>query len=48
MNEDTVPAVFVHRKKSPGPSGVAMACEERSRKRDEQNVCNYCKWGTRI
>ena len=48
VNEDTVPTVFVHRKKSPGPSSVAMAREERSRKRDEHNVCKYCKWGTRI
>ena len=48
VNEDTVPTVFVHRKKRPGPSSVAMAREERSRKRDEHNVCKYCKWGTRI
>ena len=38
LNKDTVPTGFVHRKKSPGPSGVAMAREERSRKRDEHNV----------
>ena len=45
MNEDIVPTEFVNRKKSPGTSSVAMAREERSRKRDEHNVC---KWGTRI
>ena len=48
VNEDTVPTVFVHRKKSPGPSSVAMAREEQSLKRDEHNVCKYNKWGTRI
>ena len=48
MPIDTVPTEFVHRKKSPGPSGVAMARAERSRKRDEHNVCKYYKWGTRI
>ena len=48
VNEDTVPTEFVHRKKSLGPSSVAMSREERSRKRDEQNVCKYYKWGTRI
>ena len=41
LNKDTVPTEFVHRKKSLGPSGVAMACEERSRKRDKHNVCKY-------
>ena len=48
MNEHTVLTEFEHRKKSPGPSNVAMAREERSRKRDEHNVCKYYKWGTRI
>ena len=43
VNEDTVRTECVNRKNSPGPSGVAMACEERSRKRDE-----YYKWGSRI
>ena len=45
VNEDIVPSEFVNRKKSPGPSSVAMAREERSRKRNEHNVG---KWGTRI
>ena len=45
VNENTVSTEFVHRTKSPGPSGVAMAREERSRKRD---VCKYYKWDTRI
>ena len=35
VDEDTVPIEFVYRKKSPGPSSVAMAHEERSRKMDE-------------
>ena len=52
LNEDTVPAEFVQRTKSPGPKrrrvSVAMAREERSRKRDEHNICKYYKWGTRI
>ena len=48
VNEDIVPTVFVHRKKSPGPSSVAMAHEERSRKRDKHNVCKYYKWATRL
>ena len=50
VNEDTVPTECVHRKKSSRPSSVAMpmAREERSRKRDEHNVCKYYKWGTRI
>ena len=43
VNEDTVPTEFVNRKKSLGLSGVAMAREERSRKRDEHNVCKYNK-----
>ena len=43
VNEDTVPTEFVHRKNTPESSGVAMAREERSRKRDENNVCNYYK-----
>ena len=30
VNEDTVLTEFVHRKKSPGPSSVAMTREERS------------------
>ena len=32
VTEDTVHIEYVHRKKSPGPSGVDMAGEERSRK----------------
>ena len=50
VNEDIAPTEFVNRKKSPGPSNVAMpmACEERSRKRDKHNVCKYYKWATRI
>ena len=48
VNEDIVPTEFVNRKKSPGPNSVAMVREERSRKRDKHNVCNYYKWGTRI
>ena len=48
VNEDTVPTEFVRRKKCPGPSSVARAREERSRKTDEHNVCKYYEWGTRI
>ena len=48
VNEDIVPTEFVNRKKSPGPSSVATAREERSRKRDKHNVSKYYKWGTRI
>ena len=48
VNEDIAPTEFINRKKSPGPSSVAMACEERSRKRDKHNVCKYYKWATRI
>ena len=45
VNKDTVPTEFVHRKKSPGLSGVAMpmAREERSRKMYYRNVCKYYK-----
>ena len=32
VNEDTVPTEFVQREKSSGPSSVALACEEWSRK----------------
>ena len=40
---------FVHKTKSPGPKRrVGVAREERSRKRDEHNVCKYYKSGVRI
>ena len=49
LNEATVPAEFVRKTKSPGPKRrVGVAREERSRKRDEHNVCKYYKRGARI
>ena len=44
LNRATVLTEFVHRTKSPGPKRrVGVAREERSRKRDEHNVCKYYK-----
>ena len=49
LNEATVPTEFVRKTKSPGPKRrVGVAREERSRKRDEHNVCKYNKRGARI